>query len=393
MRAMTVEPSERAELAPAVSVVLPCLDEELGVGGCVEQIRAVFAEAGISGEVVVCDNGSTDRSVEFAERSGARVVHEPLRGYGNAYRTGFAHARGRILVMGDADGTYDFKLIPEFVERIERGCDLVTGTRYGGAGLEHMPWSHRSFGNPALTRLLNALFRSRYTDVYSGFRAFTREAYDRMRPLSRGMEFNLELAISASLLGLKVDEVPIALGPRLGSSKLRTFRDGWRSLRIILLYLPLRTFVLLGAPLALFGAFLHLGSVLGWLHWAGRPASAVTGVLATIATVIGFQILTLGLQTKTFVWWRRRAVAHPWIESFYRYFQLELGLAVGAGLVLVGLAILAVMIQAWLRSGMAPLSRPEWASLAATLCIVGCNVFFVSLLVSAMSLEMHDRSR
>ena len=390
---MTAEPSERAGLAPAVSVVLPCLDEELGVGGCVEQIRAVFAEAGISGEVVVCDNGSTDRSVEIAEQSGARVVHEPLRGYGNAYRTGFAHARGRILVMGDADGTYDFTLIPEFVERIEAGCELVTGTRYGGAGLQHMPWTHRWFGNPALTRLLNVLFRSRYTDVYSGFRAFTREAYDRMRPLSRGMEFNLELAIAASLLGLRVEEVPIELGPRLGSSKLRTLRDGWRSLRIILLYLPLRTFVLVGGILALFGAFLHAGSVLGWLHWAGRPASAVTGVLATIATVIGFQILTLGLQTKTFVWWRRRAVAHPWIESFYRHFQLELGLAVGAGLVLLGLAILAVMIQAWLRSGMAPLSRPEWASLAATLCIVGCNVFFVSLLVSAMSLEMNDRSR
>src|SRR5687767_9841905 len=140
MRAMTVEPSERAELAPAVSVVLPCLDEELGVGGCVEQIRAVFTEAGISGEVVVCDNGSTDRSAEIAERSGARVVHEPLRGYGNAYRTGFSHARGKILVMGDADGTYDFKLIPKFVELIESGaCEFVTGTRYGGAGLEHMP--------------------------------------------------------------------------------------------------------------------------------------------------------------------------------------------------------------------------------------------------------------
>jgi hypothetical protein len=157
--------------------------------------------------------------------------------------------------------------------------------------------------------------------------------------------------------------------------------------------LPLRVFLLVGASLASAGVALHAGSLLGAITWAGRPASAVTAVLATIFTVVGVQVLTLGLQTKTFVWWRRRGVAHPWIERFYRYFQLEIGLAVGAGLVLAGLVILALMIQEWLRSGMSPLPRPAWASFAATLCIVGGNVFFVSLLISAMSLEMHDRSK
>ena len=391
---MAAGASDGAERSPVVSVVLPCLNEELAVGACIDQIRSAFEQAKIEGEIIVCDNGSTDRSADVAERHGAIVVREPKRGYGRAYRTGFAHGRGKIFVMGDADGTYDFSSIPRLVDLIEReGCEFVTGTRYGGGALDHMPWTHRIFGNPALTRLLNLFFGSRYTDVYSGYRAFTRDAYQRMRPLSPGMEFNLELAIAASLLRLRTREVPIALGPRIGASKLRTLRDGWRSLRIILLYLPLRVFLAVALPLIVFGAFLHVGSIFGWLTWAGRPASAVTGVLATIFTVLGFQVLTIGLQTKTFVWWRRQALAHPWIERFYRTFQLELGLLIGAVLVLVGVAILAVMIRQWLWSGMAPLPNPEWASLAATLFIVGCNVFFVSLLVSAMSLEMHDRSR
>ncbi|MET0153253.1 MAG: glycosyltransferase family 2 protein [Candidatus Binatia bacterium] len=391
---MAEEPIDRAEPQPVVSIVLPCLNEEEGVGRCVDEIREALGEAGIAGEVIVCDNGSTDRSAEIAEQHGARVVREPERGYGNAYRTGFGQARGRIFVMGDADGTYDFRLIPRFVGLIERdGFEFVTGTRYGGATLANMPWTHRLFGNPALTRLLNLVFGSRYTDVYSGFRAFTREAYERMRPLSPGMEYNLELAIGARLLALRTEEVPIALGMRRGASKLRPLRDGWRSLRIILLYLPLRVFLLVGASLASVGLALHAGSLFGAITWAGRPASAVTGVLATIFTVVGFQVLTLGLQTKTFLWWRRRPVAHSWIERFYRYFQLEVGLALGAGLVLAGIVILAVMVQEWLRSGMSPLPHPAWASFAATLCIVGCNVFFVSLLISAMSLEIHDRSR
>jgi glycosyltransferase involved in cell wall biosynthesis len=391
---MTSASSGLSDPSPVVSVVLPCLDEEEAVGGCVDQIRSALAGAGIAGEVIVCDNGSSDRSAEIAERHGARVVREPERGYGNAYRTGFGHARGRILVMGDADGTYDFGLVPRFVALIDSGrFEFVTGTRYGGATLANMPLAHRLFGNPALTRLLNLLFGTRYTDVYSGFRAFTREAYDRMRPLSPGMEYNLELAIGARLLQLRTEEVPIVLGRRLGASKLRTLRDGWRSLRIILLYLPLRVFLLVGVSLASVGLGLHAGALFGVITWAGRPASAVTAVLATIFTVVGFQVLTVGLQTKTFLWWRRRGVAHPWIERFYRHFQLEVGLALGAGMVLAGIVILAVMVREWLSSGMSPLPHPAWASFAATLCIVGCNVFFVSLLISAMSLEMHDRSK
>src|SRR5581483_2932369 len=200
---------------PLVSGVMPCLNEEAAIGSCIDKIQRTFAAAGIAGEIVVCDNGSTDASVAIAERMGARVVHQPRRGYGNAYLEGFAAARGTYLVMGDADDTYDFTLIPRFLDALERqGYDFVTGSRYLQGGNKHVTGLHRFIGNPALTAILNWLFGTRYTDVYCGFRAFTRAAYERIRPVSPGMEFNLELAINASLAGLKIQEIPIELGPR-----------------------------------------------------------------------------------------------------------------------------------------------------------------------------------
>ena len=171
---------------PTVSVVMPCLNEEEAIGPCIEKIEATFSAAGIDGEIVVCDNGSTDASVAIAERMGARVVHQPRRGDGNAYLKGFDSARGRYLVMGDADDTYDFTMIPQFVGALERGSQFVTGSRYLGGGDAHITALHRYFGNPALTRILNSLFGTRYTDVYCGFRAFSRETYDRIRPVSPG---------------------------------------------------------------------------------------------------------------------------------------------------------------------------------------------------------------
>ena len=206
-------------MSPEVSVVMPCLNEEEAIGACIEKIRRTFDQAGLDGEIVVCDNGSSDRSVAIAQSLGARVVHQPERGYGNAYLKGFDEARGQYLVMGDADDTYDFTLIPRFLDALRvDGNAFVTGSRYLGGGHGNITFLHRWFGNPALTRILNALFGTRYTDVYCGFRAFSREAYDRIRPVSPGMEFNLELAINAGLAGLKTAEIPIVLGERKGES-------------------------------------------------------------------------------------------------------------------------------------------------------------------------------
>jgi glycosyltransferase involved in cell wall biosynthesis len=372
---------------PLVSVVMPVLNEEEAIGPCIEKIRATFASAGIDGEIVVCDNGSTDASVAIAERMGARVVHQPLRGYGNAYLKGFASARGRYLVMGDADDTYDFTMIPQFVGALESGQQFVTGSRYLGGGDAHITALHRYFGNPALTRILNLLFGTRYTDVYCGFRAFSRETYDAIRPVSPGMEFNLELAINAGLADLRVHEIPIVLAERKGESKLRTFRDGWRSLRMMLLYSPNKLFLAPGVTLLVLGLAIHLAVLLGLVRFGGRPAAGVTAVFATIFSVVGFEILSLGLHAKTYSWSRRFDRDNRALAAFYGHFKLETGLLLGAGLIAGGGAILVAVIVEWLRSDLLPLPHPEWVSFAATLVIIGCSTLFSSLFISAMSIS------
>ena len=373
---------------PLVSVVMPCLNEEKALGSCIQTIQQTFDRSGIDGEIVVCDNGSTDASVSIAERMGARVVHQPLRGYGNAYLKGFASARGRYLVMGDADDTYDFTMIPQFVEALYGGgYQFVTGSRYLGGGDAEITALHRYLGNPALTRILNVLFGTRYTDVYCGYRAFSQETYQTIRPVSPGMEFNLELAINAHLAGLRVKEIPIVLAARKGESKLRTFRDGWRSLRMMLLYSPNKLFLAPGATLLAVGLAIHLAVLLGLVRFGGRPASGVTAVFATIFSVVGFEILSLGLHAKTYSWSRRFDRDNRGLAAFYSRFKLETGLLLGFGLVAVGAAILVAIIVEWLRSDLLPLPHPEWVSFAATLVILGCSTLFSSLFISAMSMS------
>src|SRR2546430_3009547 len=291
---------------PLVSVVLPCLNEEEAIGACIEKIQKTFATNNIDGEIIVCDNGSTDSSVAIAENMGVSVVQQPLRGYGNAYLKGFASAQGTYLIMGDADDTYDFSLIPEFLHTlIHKGYDFVTGSRYLGGRGRAIPFLHRFLGNPLLTMMLNTLFGTKYTDVYCGFRGFTRRAYDLIQPVSPGMEFNLELAINAGLAGLKIAEVPIQLHPRKGESKLRTFRDGWRSLRMMLLYCPNKVFLWPGFIFLVLGLLIHFLVVLGLVQYEGRALGVVSGIFATIFSIVGFQILSLGLHAKTYSWSRR----------------------------------------------------------------------------------------
>lgn len=374
---------------PLVSVVMPCLNEEEAVGNCIQKIQSAFAQANIEGEIVVCDNGSTDNSVEIAERMGVRVVHQQLRGYGNAYLKGFANARGLYLIMGDADDTYDFKQIPKFLDKlINEGYDFVTGSRYvEGFGNKSNPWLHRFIGNPAITAILNALFRTNYTDVYCGFRGFSRKAYNLIQPVSPGMEFNLELAINAGLADLKVAEIPIQLHPRKGNSKLRTIRDGWRSLRMMLLYCPNKVFLWPGSILLIGGMLLHLVVLLRLVQYEGRALGTVTGIFAIIFSVVGFEILSLGLHAKTYSWSRRFDKENPALRMFYKWFKLETGLLMGAGMIVVGSLILILLMAEWLSSNLLPLPNPEWASLAATLIIIGFGTVFSSLLISAMSMK------
>ncbi|HEY9783763.1 MAG TPA: glycosyltransferase family 2 protein [Candidatus Obscuribacterales bacterium] len=385
---MTSHEAEKGAIRqPLVSVVLPCLNEEKAIGICIEKIRKAFTDGNIDGEIVVCDNGSTDRSVEIAESMQVNVVHQPERGYGNAYLKGFSAASGKYFIMADADDTYDFALIPIFLAKLQEGFDFVTGSRYLDKGSANITWLHRYIGNPLLTMALNTLFGTPYTDVYCGYRAFSREAYEKIRPVSPGMEFNLELAINAHLAGLKYTEIAITLAPRIGESKLSTFRDGWRSLRMMLLYCPNKVFLVPGIVLSVLGVALHAIVLLGLVHHEGRQLGTITSIFATVFTVVGVETLLLGLHAKTYSWSRRFDAHQELLVKFYKVFHLESGLILGSSMVLGGVAIFGYLIYEWIKLDLMPLPHPEWASLGATLIIVGCSITFSSLFISAMSIS------
>src|SRR5262245_38997856 len=239
-----------------LTIVMPCLNEERTVGVCVEKAVRTMRQLGIAGEVVVVDNGSTDRSVLIATEAGARVVYHPLKGYGNALRRGFAEARGKFIIMGDADDSYDFTDIGRFVEKLREGADLVMGNRLQGEIKPGaMPWMHRWIGNPGLSRFVNLLFRTKAGDTYCGMRGFRKDAVSRMNLQMPGMEMAPEMLIKSTLAGLKVDEVPITLWPdgRDRKPHLRTFRDGWRGMRFMLMCCPWFLFLLPGAVMLLAG--------------------------------------------------------------------------------------------------------------------------------------------
>lgn len=258
-----VDPGHRQPIE--VSVIMPCLDEVEAVGVCVARARAAIEDSGLTGEVVVVDNGSRDGSAQVAEASGARVVHEPVRGYGNAYQTGLRQARGRYIVMGDADGTYDFGGISVFLDLLRGGAEMVIGSRLRGEiEPQAMPWLHRYVGNPGLTGLLNLLHGTRFSDAHCGMRAFSAEALAEMDLRTPGMEFASELLIEAARSRLRVQEIPIRYARRAGGQpKLRTMRDGWRHLKLIVSRASPAWKALLAMPVVVPIGLLIAGAVAG----------------------------------------------------------------------------------------------------------------------------------
>ncbi len=370
---------------PAVSVVIPCLNERETIGACVRKARAAFAELGIEGEVVVSDNGSTDGSDEIACREGARVVRATARGYGSAYLVGFREARGRVFVMGDADDTYDFSRLGDFLAYIDEGYEFVNGSRLKGKIMPgSMPWLHRYFGNPLLSGLINALFHTGFSDAYCGMRAFTREAYERVRPRSTGMEFALEMLINAAKAGLRCTELPIVYHERLGESKLHSLKDGWRSLRFMLLYSPTHLFLLPGLSGLLLGLSVMLVMLFTTPVIAGHSLGPHTMLLGAMLTILGVQVLAIGLLARTYSLAERFETEDRLVAGFYRRFKLETGLLLGAIIGAAGLLVYLALLVQWWRSGFGPLfeERPAIAALAAVVVgaqIISCS-FFGSLL-------------
>jgi len=378
-------PSERE---PLVTVVIPCLNEAMNIAQCVRQAWYALESNDIPGEVVVADNGSTDGSARLAAHVGARVVHEPRRGYGSAYRAGFAAAAGRYIVMADADLTYDFSEIPRFVERLEGGAELVMGDRMDNIHPGAMPWLHRYVGNPVLTGLLNALFRTGVNDAHCGMRAVRRDVLPRLALRTTGMEFASEMVIRASQESLQIDQFPIEYRPRGGQSKLSSFRDGWRHLRFLLVHSPRHLFLLPGALMALLGALISV-VVLSQVHVLGRPWQLHTLIAGSLLTVVGTQVIALGLCAQAYGTYFM-ADRDPWFDRMRRRYRLEHGLLLGGAIASAGLVIGGVIVATWAERGFGALAEERWAIVAATLVIVGIQIFFSSFLLSILGLRRRD---
>jgi hypothetical protein len=368
-----------------VSVVIPCLNEEQNIERCVTAALVAMAHAEIPGEVVVADNASDDRSAELASSAGARVVHEPRRGYGSAYLAGFAAARGRYIVMADADLTYDFNEIPRFVEHLDAGAELVMGDRMDNIHPGAMPWLHRYVGNPVLTGVLNVFFRTGVSDAHCGMRAVRRDVLPRLDLRSTGMEFASEMVIRASKEQLDIREFPIEYHPRGGESKLSSFRDGWRHLRFLLVHSPTHLFMLPGAILLALGTIVSLVSLLQ-IDVFGRAWDIHTMVAGALLMIVGTQVVALGLCAHAYGTYFMNE-QDPWFDRMRRRFRLEHGLMVGGAVLLVGLAIAGAIVGVWINRGFGQLSEERLAVLAAALVIVGIQIFFTSFLLSILGLR------
>src|SRR5437870_9413320 len=374
-----------------VSVVIPCLNEANSLAYCVDKARKALQEAGVSGEVVVADNGSTDSSIEIAEEHGARVIRVEQRGYGAALRAGIAGARGPFIIMGDADDSYDFSDVPRFVEKLREGNDIVLGNRFRGEIKPGaMPPLHRYFGNPGLTAVLNTLFHARIGDSYCGMRGFTRELYDRLDLRSTGMEFALEMVIKSAQIGARIAEIPIMLWPdkRGRAPHLRSFRDGWRSLRFMLLYAPNWLFLLPGATLVAFGLFLVF-----WLLPGPRQIlhhvilDIHTMIFGVIFTLLGVQTLSIGAFAKLFSYAERFDRGNVSLKRLLKRVTLESGLLFGGVLFVSGLTGCAWITWQWAASGFGELHQVRQVLFWSMWLFLGIQVIFASFFLSMLGIS------
>lgn len=378
-----------------VSIVMPCLNEERSLSHCLERAQQALQELsykGLTGEIVVADNGSTDSSREIAERNGARVVDCPLQGYGNALRWGIVGSRGRFVVMGDADGSYDFAESVPMVEQLAAGHDLCMGSRFRGHILPRaMPWKNRYIGNPILTGLLNVFFRSGLSDAHCGLRAFSREAFERINPTSSGMEFASEMVVKAALLDLRRTEVPVTLHPDLRdrAPHLRPWQDGWRHLRFLMMLSPLWLYFVPAALLFVSGAFVLAvllatppGAVARfgrfWIgeHWA---------IVGTALVLSGHQAGMLGLAaTLVGVRERYRRVT-PWLLGVFRAARLDRLLISGGLFAVAGLAVLSIIVTSWASTGFGALQATRPMMAGATLVLLGIQTILGAFLLSVVA--------
>jgi len=379
-----------------LSVVIPCLNEADTLAECVQKAQRAIHDNGIAGEVVVADNGSSDGSPEIAARLGARVLPVTARGYGSALMGGIAAARGRFIIMGDADGSYDFSEIPRLVEKLRQGYDLVQGCRLPSGGGTIMPGAmpalHRWIGNPIFSLIASNWFDSPIHDVYCGLRGFTKEHYARLGQKCTGMEFATEMIIKSSSLSAKIAEVPITLHPDGRKSHpphLRTFRDGWRTLRFFLLCCPRWLFVIPGVALMVLGV-LGYGVALPGLRVGRITFDAHTLLFATLAILCGFQCVFFGIFAHALAIWEGVLPEKPRLSRILRTLNLERGLTVGGAALVFGLVLLFVAVAQWRAVDYGPLNYSHTMRIVvpgAMLTALGFQTIISSFFLSLLELR------
>lgn len=376
-----------------LSIVMPCLNEAETMGHCIEKAQRAFANLGIRAEIIVADNGSTDGSDAIAVSSGARVVRVEARGYGNALMAGIAAARGQYIIMGDADDSYDFGNIEPFLEKLRQGFELVMGNRFkGGIKPGAMPPLHKYLGNPVLTTIGRLFFKSECGDFHCGLRGFNREAIMKLDLRTTGMEFASEMVVKATLHNLSITEVPTVLSPdgRSRPPHLRSWRDGWRHLRFLLLYSPRWLFLYPGALLMLAGLSTGLWLLPGERTVAGIHLDIHTLLFAALAVIIGFQAVNFAVFTKVFAISEGLHPEDTRLSSALRILSLEGGLVVGTLILLVGIAGAVYALSGWGARSFGPLDPTRTMRVvipSVTAITLGFEIILSSFFLSILGMK------
>ena len=387
--------------AVELTIVMPCLNEAETLAACIEKAKNGLQKAGVTGEILIADNGSTDGSIQIAEKLGARVAHVTAKGYGNALRGGIEAANGKWILMGDADDSYDFSNIDGFVRKLREGYDLVMGCRLpsgGGTILPGaMPWKNRWIGNPALSFIGRTFYHTPARDFHCGMRAFTKDAYNRMALKTTGMEFASEMVMKATLKSMRVAETPITLHPdgRSRPPHLKPWRDGWRHLRFMLIYSPKWLFLVPGMVLATVGFAAAVFLFLLPLRVGGVVFDAGSLLMSSMLVIVGIQLVALAFFTKVFAVAEGLLPENPKFTRMFRVFTLEKGVVTGVLFFVAGIALLLRALWIWKLAAYGTISYPENLRRlipSATFIVVGIQIISASFFMSILGLKTSNRT-
>lgn len=379
-----------------VSIVMPCLNEEETLKTCIRKAQQSIRQHKLKAEIIIADNGSTDRSREIAQENGARVIPVEVKGYGSALRGGIEAAKGKYIIMGDADDSYDFSNIFPFIEKLRQGYDLVMGCRLPWAGGTimpgAMPWKHRWIGNPILTGIGRIFFRCPVSDFHCGLRAFRKDAYQKLDMRTTGMEFASEMVIKAGVKKMRITQIPITLykDGRSRPPHLRSWRDGWRHLRFMLMYSPRWLFLIPGMILFLVGAVFFVLLLPGPLKFGSTFFDTNTLLVSSMSILLGFQLISFAMFTKVFAISEGLLPEDPRLNRLFSIITLEIGILIGLIFSLSGLGLLIGALVYWGKHGFAEISHAKSLRLvipAVTSLILGVQIIFSSFFMSILGLK------